>query len=36
VKTGVNAAKVTLSFPDCPWGKVEPATYAVDVIAKRK
>jgi RNA polymerase sigma factor (sigma-70 family) len=36
VKTGLNAAKVTLSFPNCPWGKVEPATYTIDVIPKRK
>jgi RNA polymerase sigma factor (sigma-70 family) len=36
VTTGVNAAKVTLSFPDCPWGKVEPATHTVDVMPKRK
>jgi hypothetical protein len=36
VKVGVNAAKVTLSFPGCPWGKVEPATYPVDVIPKPK
>jgi len=35
VKTGINAAKVTLSFPNCPWGKVEPVTYTVDVIPKR-
>jgi RNA polymerase sigma factor (sigma-70 family) len=36
VKTGVNAAKVMLSFPNCPWGKVEPAVYPVDVMPKRK
>jgi RNA polymerase sigma factor (sigma-70 family) len=36
VKAGVNAAKVTLSFPGCPWGKVEPVTYPVDVIPKSK
>jgi hypothetical protein len=36
VKTGLEAAKVTLSFPDCPWGKVEPVTYKVDVIPKKK
>jgi len=36
VKTGVNAAKVTLSFPNCPWGKVEPVTYPVDVTPKQK
>jgi hypothetical protein len=36
VKAGVGAAKVTLTFPGCPWGKVEPATYPVDVIPKPK
>jgi len=36
VKTGLSAAKVTLSFPDCPWGKVEPVTFPVDVAPKRK
>ena len=36
VKTGLNAATVSLSFPNCPWGKVEPATYQIDVIPKRK
>lgn len=36
VKTGLNAAKVTLSFPNCPWGKVEPATYTIDVIPKQR
>ena len=35
VKTGLEAAKVTLSFPNCPWGKVEPVTYSVDVIPKK-
>ena len=36
VKTGLDVAKVTLSFPNCPWGKVEPATYTIDVIPKEK
>ena len=36
VKAGMDAAKVTLSFPNCPWGKVEPAAYTVNVIPKRK
>jgi RNA polymerase sigma factor (sigma-70 family) len=36
VKTGLNAAKVTLSFPDCPWGKVAPAAYTIDVMPKQK
>jgi RNA polymerase sigma factor (sigma-70 family) len=36
VKTGLNAAKVTLSFPNCPWGKVAPATYTIDVLPKQK
>jgi hypothetical protein len=36
VKAGLGAARVTLSFPDCPWGKVKPATYPVDVIPKRR
>lgn len=36
VKTGLNAAKVTLTFPDCPWGKVAPATSTIDVIPKQK
>jgi hypothetical protein len=36
VKTGVNAASVTLSFPACPWGKVPSAAYLVDVIPLRK
>jgi hypothetical protein len=35
VKTGLDAAKVTLSYPNCPWGKVEPVTYSVDVIPKK-
>jgi hypothetical protein len=35
VKTGLDAAKVTLSYPNCPWGKVEPVTYLVDVIPKK-
>ena len=35
-KIGVNAAKVTLGFPASPWGKVEPATYPVDVMPKQK
>jgi hypothetical protein len=35
VKTGLDAAKVTLSYPNCPWGKVEPVTYLVDVIPRR-
>ena len=30
VKTGLDAAKVTLSFPDCPWGTVKPVTFAVE------
>jgi hypothetical protein len=34
VKTGLNAARVTLSFPNCPWGKVEATTYTIDVIPK--
>lgn len=36
VKTGVDAAKVTLTFPNCPWGEVKPATYTVDVMPKGK
>jgi RNA polymerase sigma factor (sigma-70 family) len=36
VKTGLDAAKVTLSFPNCPWGKVAPATYTIDVMPKQK
>ena len=36
VKTGVNAAKVTLSFPDSPWGKIPATSYFVDVIPLRK
>jgi hypothetical protein len=36
VKTGVNAAKVTLSFPACPWGKILESSYFVDVIPLRK
>ncbi len=36
VKVGVNAVKVTLSFPACPWGKVEPTTHFVDVLPKQK
>ncbi|MBX9625401.1 MAG: hypothetical protein K2X82_16465, partial [Gemmataceae bacterium] len=36
VKTGLDAATVTLSFPGCPWGEVKPATCAVDVSPKRK
>lgn len=35
-KTGLNAAKVTLSFPNCPWGKFEPTTFPLDVIPKGK
>jgi hypothetical protein len=35
VTTGLDAAKVTLSYPNCPWGKVEPVTYTVDVIPRR-
>jgi hypothetical protein len=35
VKTGLDAAKVTLSYPNCPWGRVEPVTYLVDVIPKK-
>jgi hypothetical protein len=35
VKTGLDAARVTLSYPNCPWGKVEPVTYLVDVIPKK-
>ncbi len=36
VKTGINAAKVTLSFRACPWGKVPATTYFVDVMPLRK
>jgi RNA polymerase sigma factor (sigma-70 family) len=36
VKTGLNAAKVTLTFPDSPWGAVAPATHAIDVLPKQK
>lgn len=36
VKTGLNAGTVTLTFPNCPWGKVAPATYTIDVIPKEK
>jgi hypothetical protein len=36
VKTGVNAAKVTLSFPACMWGKVPTTSYPLDVIPQRK
>ncbi|VTR91382.1 sigma-70 family rna polymerase sigma factor : RNA polymerase sigma factor, sigma-70 family OS=Singulisphaera acidiphila (strain ATCC BAA-1392 / DSM 18658 / VKM B-2454 / MOB10) GN=Sinac_0102 PE=4 SV=1: Sigma70_r2: Sigma70_r4_2 [Gemmata massiliana] len=36
VKIGVNAVKVTLSFPACPWGKVESTTHFVDVLPKQK
>ncbi len=36
VKTGVNAANVTLSFPDCPWGKVAPVTQMVDIMPRQK
>jgi hypothetical protein len=36
VRTGLDAAKVTVSFPNCPWGKVEPVTRLVDVIPGRK
>jgi RNA polymerase sigma factor (sigma-70 family) len=33
-KTGTDAARVTLSFPNSPWGKIDPVTYSVDVIPK--
>ncbi|MBP3960097.1 RNA polymerase sigma factor [Gemmata sp. G18] len=36
MKVGVGAAKVTLSFPACPWGKVAPTTHTVDVMPKQK
>jgi hypothetical protein len=36
VKTGLNAAKVTLSFPASPWGKIQPTVYPVDVIPMRQ
>jgi len=36
VKTGVNAAKVTLSFPACMWGKVPTTSHPLDVIPQRK
>ena len=35
VRTGLDAAKITLSFPNCPWGKVEPVTMTMDVIPKK-
>ena len=35
-KAGLDAARVTLSFPDCPWGRVAPAHYPLDVIPARK
>ncbi|MDY3556806.1 RNA polymerase sigma factor [Gemmata sp. JC717] len=34
VKTGVEAAKVKLSFPNCPWGPVGASTHRVDVKPK--
>jgi RNA polymerase sigma factor (sigma-70 family) len=36
VRTGLNAATVTLSFPYCPWGKVAPATFTIDVMPRLK
>ena len=36
VKTGLNAARVTLSFSNCPWGRPRPTTHKIDVMPKQK
>lgn len=34
-RTGIGAAALTLSYPDCPWGPVAPTTRRVDVMPKQ-
>lgn len=34
-RTGLAAAAVTLSYPNCPWGPVAPTTTRIDVMPKQ-
>ncbi len=34
-RTGLDAAALTLSFPNCPWGPVAPTTRRVDVMPRQ-